>query len=97
MALTKEQRRLRIKRRIRKVLSGTTEKPRLTVYRSNKEIYAQLVDDITKKTITTVSSRTKGLDTKGPKIEQAKTVGKLIAEKAKELGVEKVVFDRNCY
>ena len=98
MALTKTERRNRIKKRIRKVVSGSTEIPRLTVFRSNQHIYAQLVDDDNKKTITAVSSKAKYMVAfKGSKTEQAKSIGKLIAEKAKEFGVEKVVFDRNGY
>ncbi|MFA6922951.1 MAG: 50S ribosomal protein L18 [Bacteroidales bacterium] len=96
MALTKEERRFRIKKRIRKVVKGTTERPRLVVFRSNKETYAQIVDDTTKKTLTSVSSREKNiLAAKGTKTEKAKFVGKLIAEKASEIGIKNVVFDRN--
>lgn len=98
MALSKEQRRLRIKRRIRKKISGSNEKPRLSVFRSNKQIYAQLIDDITGKTLLSVSSKDKSLtEQKVAKIEQAKLVGKLAAEKSKEAGISEVVFDRNGY
>jgi large subunit ribosomal protein L18 len=85
--------------RIRKSLSpGTAETPRLTVFRSNKEIYAQLVDDMEGKTIASASSREKGIaDKKVNKIEQSKLVGHLIAERAKEAGIETVIFDRNGY
>ncbi len=94
MALSKLQRRARIKRRIRKIISGTPTKPRLSVYRSNKEIYAQLVDDINGVTLASVSSR----DIKGAtKAEAALAVGKGIAEKAIKAGVETVAFDRNGY
>ena len=95
----KQYRRFRIKMRIRKAISGgTADRPRLTVFRSNKEIYAQVIDDAEGKTIASASSREKGIaDKKVAKIEQAKLVGQLIAEKAKEAGVENVVFDRNGY
>ncbi|WP_152285509.1 50S ribosomal protein L18 [Flavicella marina] len=97
MALSKLERRQRIKSRIRKVISGTAQKPRLSVYRSNKEIYAQLVDDVTGNTIVSVSSRDKGVDAKGSKSEIASTVGKSIAEKAIAAKIETVSFDRNGY
>ena len=91
-------RRLRIKQRIRKTISGTPERPRMTVFRSNKQIYVQLIDDLNSKTIVTASSRDKAFeDTKGNKIDQAKKVGNLIAEKAKAVGITEVVFDRNGY
>lgn len=94
----KDYRRMRIKMRIRKVVAGTAERPRLTVFRSNKEIYAQLVDDAEGHTLTAASSREKGItEKKVTKSEQAKLVGQLIAEKAKEAGIENVVFDRNGY
>ena len=94
MSTKKEQRRLKIKFRIRKNVSGTAERPRLSVFRSNKQIYAQVINDLTGKTLASASSL--GLE-KLPKIEQAKKVGALVAEKAKAAGVEKVVFDRNGY
>jgi large subunit ribosomal protein L18 len=94
MTTKKEQRRLKIKLRIRKNTNGTAERPRLSVFRSNKQIYAQVINDITGKTLASASSL--GLE-KMPKIEQAKKVGALVAEKAKAAGVEKVVFDRNGY
>ncbi|WP_027138508.1 50S ribosomal protein L18 [Gaetbulibacter saemankumensis] len=98
MALTKEQRRLRIKNRIRKVVSGTEARPRLTVFRSNKEIYAQIVDDVTGKTISAASSRDKDIDSaKVTKVEAANLVGKSIAEKAKAAGIETITFDRGGY
>ena len=98
MALTKEQRRQRIKNRIRKIVSGTATTPRLAVFRSNKEIYAQIVDDVTGKTISAASSRDKDIaKAKGNKSELAKLVGKAIAEKASQSGVEAVVFDRGGY
>jgi large subunit ribosomal protein L18 len=98
MAITKEYRRNRIKQRIRKVVSGSAERPRLSVFRSNKEIYAQLIDDLNGKTIVAASSSEKEIsEIKGNKIEQAKLVGKAIAEKAVKAGVSAVCFDRNGY
>ena len=96
MALSKLQRRTRIKRRIRKIISGTTTKPRLSVYRSNKEIYAQLVDDVNGVTLASVSSRDKEIKA-STKIEAATAVGKAIGEKATKIGLEKIAFDRNGY
>ncbi len=98
MALTKENRRLRIKNRIRKVVSGTEARPRLAVFRSNKEIYAQLVDDVAGVTIAAASSKDKGISSdKATKVEIAKLVGKSIAEKAVKAGVDTVAFDRGGY
>ncbi|XCF06093.1 50S ribosomal protein L18 [Tamlana crocina] len=98
MALTKNERRLRIKNRIRKVISGTGERPRLAVYRSNKEIYAQLIDDLTGNTISAASSRDKDISSaKATKAEVAKLVGKALAEKAVKAGIETVSFDRGGY
>ena len=98
MTITKDFRRKRIKMRIRKVVKGTTEKPRLTVFRSNKEIYAQVIDDLQGKTLVEASSRVKGVaGQKINKTDQAKLVGKLIAERAVEAGINEVVFDRNGY
>lgn len=99
MAVTKEQRRLRIKKRIRKVIFGTKEKPRLTVFRSNKQIYAQFVNDAKGTTLLAVSSLNKEIAEKKniTKIEQAKLVGKLAAEKSKDAGIKNIVFDRNGY
>ena len=94
MSTKKEQRRLKIKFRIRKNVNGTAERPRLSVFRSNKQIYAHVINDLTGTTLASASSV--GLE-KMPKIEQAKKVGALVAEKAKAAGVEKVVFDRNGY
>lgn len=98
MALTKEERRLRIKRRIRKIISGSAERPRMSVYRSNTQISVQLIDDNTGKTLLAVSSLSKELgDKKGTKVEQAAIVGAAVAEKAKAAGIDKVTFDRNGY
>ena len=98
MALTKEQRRLRIKRRIRKIVSGTAERPRMSVYRSNAQISVQLIDDKAGKTLVSVSSLCKDIAAKkGTKTEQAEFVGAAIADKAKAAGIETVTFDRNGY
>jgi len=98
MALTKNERRLRIKNRIRKVVSGTEARPRLAVYRSNKEIYAQIVDDVNGKTISAASSRDKAISAaKATKSEVAKLVGKALAEKALKAGIETIAFDRGGY
>ena len=98
MALTKADRRQRIKYRIRKRLSGSGERPRMTVYRSNKQIYVQLVDDVSGQTLVSASSKEKEIASKKVnKIDQAKLVGKRLAEKAKKKGIESVVFDRNGY
>ncbi len=98
MAITKTERRNRIQMRIKKRLEGTTERPRLCVFRSNKEIYAQIIDDQKGATIIAASSRDKGLaGAKGNKTEQAKLVGAAIAKKATEAGVTAVVFDRGGY
>ena len=93
--LTKLERRLKIKRRVRGKVEGTSECPRLTVYRSNKQIYAQIVDDITGTTLAAASSLK--IEDKLPKKEISAKVGELIAQKAKEAGVENVSFDRNGY
>ena len=99
MALTNLEKRNRIRMRIRKKISGTAEKPRIAVFRSNKQIYAQVVDDIKGITILSVSSREKEVagQTGIKKTEQAKLVGKSLAEKCKEKGIENVVFDRSGY
>ncbi|WP_191860610.1 50S ribosomal protein L18 [Hanstruepera ponticola] len=98
MALTKNERRIRIKNRVRKIVSGTEARPRLSVFRSNKEIYAQIVDDVTGKTISAASSRDKDISSaKGTKTEVAALVGKAVAEKALKAGVETISFDRGGY
>jgi len=97
MATKKTKRRLRIKRSIRNKISGTVERPRMSIFRSNKSIYVQLIDDIEAKTLLSASSLELGDEAKSANIEVAQKVGKLIAEKAKDKGVEKVVFDRNGY
>jgi large subunit ribosomal protein L18 len=99
MALTKLERRSRIRMRIRKKISGTAEIPRIAIFRSNKQIYVQVVDDLNKITLLSASSKEKEVADKTgiKKIEQAKLVGKLLASKCKEKGIEKVVFDRSGY
>lgn len=98
MALTKTVRRNRIKNRVKKIISGSAQRPRLSVFRSNKQIYAQLIDDNTANTLIAASSAEKEIASqKGNKSEKATMVGKLIAKKALDAGFEKVVFDRNGY
>lgn len=97
MATKKEIRRFKLKMRIRKKVSGTSERPRLTVFRSNKEIYAQLIDDVKGVTLASASTVEKTFERKGTKIEQAIVIGKNIAKRAKSIGIEAVVFDRNGY
>ncbi len=95
MGLSKTERKYRIRRRIRKVCSGTAERPRLSVFRSNNEIYAQLIDDVKGITLASASSKDKDMaSAKGNKTEMAALVGKAIAEKSKKAGIEKVAFDR---
>ena len=95
MALTKVEKRIRIKRRVRGKISGSSELPRLSVYKSNKEIYAQLINDKDGKTLVSASSREKGVDANGTKTEVSAAVGKAIAAKAIAAGIENIVFDRN--
>ena len=89
--------RQRIHARIRRSLSGTSERPRLAVYFSNTNVYAQLIDDTTGKTIVSASSLEKDAGAKGSNAAAAKAVGALIAKKAKDKGVTRVVFDRGGY
>ena len=91
----KKIRRDRIRRRIRKKIQGTAERPRLSVYRSNSHIYAQLINDLDGHTL--VSASTFGGDAAGNPTEKSKELGKLLATKAKDAGIETVVFDRNGY
>jgi large subunit ribosomal protein L18 len=94
----KEFRRFRIKKRVRKIIDGTPDRPRMSVFRSNKEIYVQLIDDLSGKTLVAASSMAKDFtDKKVSHSEKAKLVGKLIAEKAIQAGISTVVFDRNGY
>lgn len=90
---TNAERRERRHLRVRKAVSGTTERPRLVVFRSIKHIYVQVVDDVTRRTLLTVGDR----DMSGTKSERALAVGKAAAEKAKAAGISKVVFDRAGY
>ena len=96
MSLTKPERRQRIRFRIRKTISGSATKPRLSVFRSNKEIYAQLIDDVNGVTLLAATTREKEIG-KGTNIEVATAVGKLVAEKALKAGIETVTFDRGGY
>ena len=97
MAVNKVLRRQKIRYRIRKSVKGTEQKPRLSVFRSNKDIYVQLIDDSISHTLVTASSKEAGIDKKANKVEQAKQVGKALAEKARAAGIENVVFDRGGY
>ncbi|RZK47123.1 MAG: 50S ribosomal protein L18 [Pedobacter sp.] len=97
MAGKKLSRRDRIKKGIRKRLTGSENRPRLSVFRSNKGIYAQIINDVTGNTLASASTLSKDFAGKGNKIEQSIAVGKLIAEKAIAAGVKEVVFDRNGY
>ena len=97
MIVTKEYRRSKIRKRIRSKISGTAERPRLSIYRSNADIYAQLIDDTAGVTILAASSRDKDFTRTGNKVEQAKAVGTAIAKKAIEKGLSMVVFDRSGY
>ena len=90
----KVERRIKIKYRIRKSVNGTAERPRLSVFRSNKQIYVQVINDVTGCTLASASSV--GMEAM-PKIEQAAKVGAILAEKAKAAGITSVVFDRNGY
>jgi large subunit ribosomal protein L18 len=90
----KNERRARIRFRIRKRLSGTGERPRLSVYRSNRHIYAQLIDDQAGRTLVSASSLTLGEGSAKP-VETSAQVGKMLADRAKEAGIQAVVFDRN--
>lgn len=97
MAGKKLSRRDRIKKGIRKRLTGSDNRPRLSVFRSNKGIYAQIINDVTGSTIVSASSLSKDFTGKGNKSDQSIAVGKLIGEKAIAAGVTEVVFDRNGY
>ena len=99
MSFNKINRRNRIKKRIRKIVIGTNKKPRLSVFRSNKEIYCQLIDDNEGKTLISVSSRDKKILALKLKnnLEKSFNVGKVIAEKSIKAGINKVKFDRGGY
>ena len=93
--ISKIERRNKIKARIRGKISGTAERPRMTVFRSNKQIYVQLIDDLAGRTLVAASSR--GIDQKATTCEIAALVGAAVAAKALEAGITEVVFDRNGY
>lgn len=97
MKLTKAGRRNRIKRRTRKSTFGTAERPRLAVYRSNKGISCQIINDEEGKTLVAASSQEKDFESSENKIGQAKAVGQLIGERAKAAQIESIVFDRSGY
>ncbi len=97
MKLTKLKRRKRIHKRVRKKIRGTVTRPRLAVFRSNKSIYGQIIDDTNNRTLVAASSIERDLAKAGNKSEQAKAVGKLLGERAKDKGIEVVVFDRGGY
>ena len=92
--ITKQERRIKIKYRVRNKISGTLERPRMTVFRSNKQIYVQIIEDLNGRTLAAASSLSME---KMPKKEQAAKVGELISQKAQEAGITTVVFDRNGY
>ncbi|MFN8277603.1 MAG: 50S ribosomal protein L18 [Chitinophagales bacterium] len=92
--VTKESRREKIQKRIRGKIAGTAERPRLAVFRSNRDIYVQLIDDATGTTLASASSREKGFVRSGNKTEQSKSVGAAIAAKASAKNISTVVFDR---
>ncbi|MGA0556193.1 50S ribosomal protein L18 [Larkinella sp. VNQ87] len=98
MAVTKTSRRLRIKQHIRNKVSGTAAQPRLSVFRSNARIYAQIIDDEQGRTLVSASSiEITGKDKKGVNVDVAKQVGQSLAQKATTNGISRVVFDRNGY
>jgi len=94
MGLSKKEIRRKIRYRIRKKVNGTSERPRLAVFRSNKAIYCQLIDDVNARTLLAASSSMKEISKDGNKVEQAKAVGKLIGEKALAANINQLVFDR---
>ncbi|HUZ59476.1 MAG TPA: 50S ribosomal protein L18 [Hanamia sp.] len=95
---SKVKARQKIRYRIRKKISGSASKPRLSIFRSNKDIYVQLIDDASQTTIASASSRQKDIATqKGDKVSTSKLVGEAIAKKSQELGIKDVVFDRSGY
>ena len=94
----KEYRRKRIKNRIRRIVSGTPARPRLSVFRSNRDIYVQVIDDMAGVTLVSASSKMAGIaEHKGTKCEKSAIVGKEIAQRALAAGINEVVFDRNGY
>jgi len=97
MKMTKTARRNRIKKRVRRKIQGTAELPRLTIYRSNKGISCQVIDDIAGDTLVAASTKEKDFKPEGTKSDQAKEIGKVIAERAKSKNIGAVVFDRSGY
>ena len=97
MSFSKVEKRQRIRYRVRKKIRGNAERPRLSVFRSNKEIYCQVIDDLTGKTLAYASSSDASLQTAGNKTERAKSVGLLIGQRALDLNINTVVFDRGGY
>jgi large subunit ribosomal protein L18 len=97
MKFSKQNRRKKIHFRIRNKIKGTAERPRISVFRSNNEIYCQLVDDVSGHTLLAASSRDKGFKKESNKVDQAKQVGKMLAEKAQAANISSVVFDRGGY
>lgn len=97
MKLTKSDKRRRIHHRVRKNVKGTVSRPRLSVFRSNRSIYCQVIDDLNGNTLVAANSTESSVPTEGTKTEVAKAVGKLIAEKALAQNISNVVFDRGGY
>ncbi|MBP6184188.1 MAG: 50S ribosomal protein L18 [Saprospiraceae bacterium] len=97
MKFQKEKRRHRIHQRIRHTIRGTEQRPRISIFRSNLQIYGQIIDDLNGHTLVAASSRDAAIDRSANKSEQARQVGKLLAERAKEANIELVVFDRSGY
>lgn len=97
MGISKVQKRRRIRHRIRRKIRGTADRPRLSIFRSNRFIYAQLIDDLAGHTLCAADSREAGISEEGTKTEQAAKVGKLLADRAREANLEQVIFDRGGY
>ncbi len=97
MQFSKQRRRKRIHWRVRSKIRGTAERPRLNIYRSNRYIYAQLIDDVAGHTLASANSLEEAVANEGTKSEQAQAVGKLLSERAKDANIETVVFDRGGY
>lgn len=93
----RKQARAKVRRRIRKKISGTVERPRLAVHFSNQNVYAQLIDDVAGQTLASASTLDKGLGATGANAEAAAKVGEAVAKKAKNAKIETVVFDRGGY
>jgi large subunit ribosomal protein L18 len=97
MAISKTAKRVKIHRRIRNKIKGVSARPRLSIFRSNKSIYCQLIDDTKGLTLAFANSAESVIDKSSNKLEQAKAVGKLIAERAKAVNIDNVYFDRSGY